>query len=441
MINSESTREEVLKAVKQDGNQLQYASDELKRDKDIVRAAMENTSSGATTPAFQHAAASLKADREFVIEMLGMTGHNLQYASDELKSDKEVVLAAVRNKIHAFRHAAISLKNDRDFVLQVVTIHGQGLLYANQVFLNDREIALIALKTTGWLINDLSKNLQQDGELILAAVTENGTNIKYIKEDKITDQLALIAVKQNPYALMCLQFPHNQNNDIVLAAVTQAGRTLKDAHNSCRQNRDIVLAAIKNDGLALFDAAEYLRNDRQCLLEAVKHDDKDGNVLHNLKEHQSHSFLKAYKKLDEKIPNLEGKIKVHAQALLDRVEALFISKQLNESDLRRVLNKTSAFISNPKTKTIEDYQIFVQKSVKSPWSGMRLLGKIMMALSIALAGASIAMGVTGVGALPAVAVGVLAVGLFAAGRACARAGVRSEYILIHELTDTNKRSL
>ena len=41
MINENSTKEEVLEAVKQDGELLEYASDELKSDRDVVTAAVQ----------------------------------------------------------------------------------------------------------------------------------------------------------------------------------------------------------------------------------------------------------------------------------------------------------------------------------------------------------------------------------------------------------------
>jgi hypothetical protein len=41
MINENSTKEQVLKAVKQDGLYLQYASEELRGDKEVVLAAVK----------------------------------------------------------------------------------------------------------------------------------------------------------------------------------------------------------------------------------------------------------------------------------------------------------------------------------------------------------------------------------------------------------------
>jgi len=57
---------------------------------------------------------------------------------------------------------------------------------------------------------------------------------------------------------------------------------------------------------------------------------------------------------------------------------------------------------------------------------MQLLGKVMMALSIAFVGVAIGMGTTGVGIIPAIVVGILSAGLFAAGALLVRKELKEE---------------
>ena len=64
MIDQNSSREDVLAAVAQNGWALQFAADELKEDK------------------------------KFVLAAVAQDGRALEFAADELKKDKEVVLAA-----------------------------------------------------------------------------------------------------------------------------------------------------------------------------------------------------------------------------------------------------------------------------------------------------------------------------------------------------------
>ena len=149
----------------------------------------------------------------------------------------------------------------------------------------------------------------------------------------------------------------------------------------------------------------------------------------NFADESLRPFLASYAKCLDEIKSLKmpqnttnPETITHAESLIAAIKDSFIKDTLNLSELTHVLNKTHAFISNPKAKPAKDYQAFIQKALSSPLSGMQLLGKLMMALSVALVGAAIGMGVTGVGIIPAVGVGVLAVGLFSAGTYLVRKG-------------------
>ena len=54
------------------------------------------------------------------LEAVKQNGHALQYASSELKGDKEVVLEAVKQNGNALDHVSSELKNDRAVVLVVI---------------------------------------------------------------------------------------------------------------------------------------------------------------------------------------------------------------------------------------------------------------------------------------------------------------------------------
>ena len=68
-----------MEAVKQDGFALQFASAELKGDREIVMEAVKQD-----WRALQYASAELKGDREIVMEAVAQDPKALQYASDEL---------------------------------------------------------------------------------------------------------------------------------------------------------------------------------------------------------------------------------------------------------------------------------------------------------------------------------------------------------------------
>ena len=75
-------REEMLEAIRNDVDAIEYASD------------------------------SLKADREFVLEAIKIDPWLIEYASDTLKADREVMLEAVRNDGLVLEFASEELQND-----------------------------------------------------------------------------------------------------------------------------------------------------------------------------------------------------------------------------------------------------------------------------------------------------------------------------------------
>lgn len=129
---------------------LQYASDELKADREVVLAAVNHYG-----PALEYASDDLKADKEIVLEAVKLWGSNLEYASDDLKADKDVVLAAVTNTGRALEYASDNLKADREIVLEAVKhkIHASGhaLTFASATLRREREIALAAMHSEALL--------------------------------------------------------------------------------------------------------------------------------------------------------------------------------------------------------------------------------------------------------------------------------------------------
>ena len=63
--------------------------------------------------------------KQEVLEAVRLNGYALCFASDELRNDREVVLAAVNQEGWALRHASEELQNDREMVLAAVKQWGR----------------------------------------------------------------------------------------------------------------------------------------------------------------------------------------------------------------------------------------------------------------------------------------------------------------------------
>ena len=143
-------REVVMAAVSYYGWALEYASEELRKDRDIVMAAAEKDAC-----ALMFASLALRADPEVVMAAVSKHGEALQYASEALRADREVVMAAVQSKpgyLVVLKYASAELRNDREVVLAAVKNQGKALSWASEALRADKSVVLEAMK------QDISNN-------------------------------------------------------------------------------------------------------------------------------------------------------------------------------------------------------------------------------------------------------------------------------------------
>jgi Domain of unknown function (DUF4116) len=150
----------------------------------------------------------------------------LQYASQELKKDKQFILNVVRHHGWALEFVDNVLKKDKDVVMAAVSQNGYSLLYADSSLKKDKDIVLDAVSKEGQALFHADDELKKDKDIVMAAVKKDGLAIQYA------------------------DFILKKDKDIALAAVTQNGVVLDDCDDELQNDNDIVMAAITNDGIA-----------------------------------------------------------------------------------------------------------------------------------------------------------------------------------------------
>ena len=83
-----------------------------------------------TAPFIEFATEALRDDKELVLKAVTSNGNALEFASDRLKADKEVVLAAVQNAGWVACYASEELRDDKEIILTAVKKEGQALYYS-----------------------------------------------------------------------------------------------------------------------------------------------------------------------------------------------------------------------------------------------------------------------------------------------------------------------
>ena len=324
-------RDEALEAIKEDGNELQHASLELRADRNVVLAAVRQ----AGGLAIAYASPGLQADREIVLEAVRQNGDALQYASTELQADREVLLEAVRQNGDALRYASAELWADREVVLELEAVRqngdhdalryastelradicevlleggrenkGQALLFASRELWADRGFLQEAVRQNGNALRyatDADPELEADRELVLEAVRQNGNAIRHASKELWVDrEVVLEAVRQNGNTLRFVtevDYKLKNDREVVLAAVAAQGSwgekllpngqlvpnhgsgfndALKYASRELRADREVVLAAVQAYGFAIWDASEELKRDPEVLRVARVRRTEDG---------------------------------------------------------------------------------------------------------------------------------------------------------------------
>ena len=152
-------RQHWLEEVRADGLSLRLAPEDLRADKEVVLAAVKENAY-----ALEYASEGLRADKEVVLEAVQQKSFALQFASEGLRADKEVVLAAVKQFGRALGFASEGLRADKEFVLEAVQQHGKALGYASEELRCDRAFLLQLVEATKayWLYDFAAEELRKD---------------------------------------------------------------------------------------------------------------------------------------------------------------------------------------------------------------------------------------------------------------------------------------
>ena len=80
--------------------------------------------------ALEYASADLRADREVVMAAVSYYGWALEYASEELRKDRDIVMAAAEKDACALMFASLALRADKSVVLEAMIQDIESVRYA-----------------------------------------------------------------------------------------------------------------------------------------------------------------------------------------------------------------------------------------------------------------------------------------------------------------------
>ena len=363
----------VLNAVNQNNSALEYASEKLKDDEDVLLAAVENfrISTCGKSPlalasarllgdffflksayninkdvfhgqfiitndtvfknficslqpscAYRHlegcvllmlASTKLQHDRDVVLCAVQQNFLNLKYASDRLKDDETIVLAAISGfrantaqssmhpsplihvskrlmKNYDFLHQAVKTFHDnsellgttdidnRLFLREAILKNGLLLAHASETLRSDAGIAHLAILQNPYAFQFVSKSLKQDLEFILGFL-QNSRCLPAIEKSKLLNMTEFGFLNKRDQILSMLKAGLNilheigqivpDNFDFFLKATLYDGSVLMHASKEIQANRTIVQQAVFQNPEALKYADRKLLDDLNFLREVL----------------------------------------------------------------------------------------------------------------------------------------------------------------------------
>ena len=194
-----------MAAVQQNGKALEYASDDLKANRAIVMAAVQQNWVSLRSAANKLKYVQTRAPRRLELVSRQHYARSRDAALVEpslrpacLRVDKEIVMAAVKIDGHALDHASKFLQADKEVVLAAVKQTWEALKFSSVKLQADREVVDAGVQQSGHALEYASKELRADRKLVLVAVRDDGLTLRHASVDLKADREVRDSWSQSP---------------------------------------------------------------------------------------------------------------------------------------------------------------------------------------------------------------------------------------------------
>jgi len=155
-------------------------------------------------------------DKEVMMIICSKNCEALRYASNKLKADPELVLAAIQHEMHlaplAIRHASNKIRADKKIV-QVAINRAYGIRavkFIHPKLQKDKRLILTSIRRSSdecnrhyETLSELPESLRKDEAIVVAALKKRGSNLRFVASPELLSDLdvVLTACKQDGGAL------------------------------------------------------------------------------------------------------------------------------------------------------------------------------------------------------------------------------------------------
>ena len=251
-----TNKQEALEAVLQDGMKLEKCSEKLRSDKDVVEAAVANREK-----AMMFASEELKCDKEVIQSALMRSttltsemGIAFSFVPEHIKDNEEMALIAISIFHGAFEYFSDRLKKDEAFLIRAVAKNYGILRYLDSKYLKDEPFITKVLNTCPSYRMITTKDF---AKLLDVSILDNKNMMKMIIEKA--------GYENFKYASDKLKKDRSYITEI-LSIAPEVFKLLDNFHD----DKEVTMLAVKEDGMNLGLASWRLQEDKEVVLSAVK---------------------------------------------------------------------------------------------------------------------------------------------------------------------------
>jgi len=261
-----------LEEIGNDYKRLRKAPEELKADRDVVLAAIQQS-----PQAFKFASDALRADKEVAMAAVSKDVSLVDFMSLDLWEDLDLMMVCVPRRPNMYRHLSHEMRMNRELTWRVCEVTGDFLRHVPLELARDRDLALHTARhclPRGVRQNSLLDTLGQqnsphagDKEVVLACAAVSRVRLRDVAEELREDLEVVRAIlATNPDELQHAPTSiFEGNREFLISVLQQNGRGLEFA-GELKDDREAVEAALTNYPCALKFASERFRADRNMAL-------------------------------------------------------------------------------------------------------------------------------------------------------------------------------
>eukprot|EP00434_Breviolum_minutum_P007549 symbB.v1.2.006664.t2/scaffold372.1/size218212/16 len=195
----------------------------------------------------------------------------LQLCLIRLDSARPGMLEGLASGWLALQDLGEELRSDKELVLAAVSANGWCLEFASPLLRADKDVAMVAVQSDAAALEFVSEALRKDPGVVLAAAQRNGWALAFAAPELRADkEIVLAAVASNPLALQFASEDLRHDAQVVRKAVSLKGCALRFAASPLRRDTQIVLSAVRSDASAIQLTGCNLRTRSALVMQAVR---------------------------------------------------------------------------------------------------------------------------------------------------------------------------